>query len=97
MVYLSYRIMLLVTTSIYLFLFIHLYLCFLNSQLDEPDSTVGTMKRSVSSFLGQVTSVLNPSPEDDDEEAIVIHDSEPVVLTKYQVVCSINYFYQQIY
>ena len=54
------------------------------------------MKRSVSSFLGQVSSVLNPSPEDDDEEAIVIHDSEPVVLTKYQVVRPINYFHQQI-
>jgi len=86
--------MLLVTTFIYLF--IYLSLCFLNSQLDEPDSTASTMKRSVSSFLGQVSSVLNPSPEDDDEEAIVIHDSEPVVLTKYQVACSINYFHQQI-
>lgn len=55
-------------------------------RLDEPESTASTMKRSVSSFLGQVSSVLNPSPEDDDEEAIVIHDSEPVVLTKYQML-----------
>jgi hypothetical protein len=97
MVYLSYRIAFLVTTSNYLFLFIYLKsLCFLNSQLDEPESTASTMKRSVSSFLGQVSSVLNPSPEDDDEEAIVIHDSEPVVLTKYQVVYSINYLHQHI-
>jgi hypothetical protein len=44
------------------------------------------MKRSVSSFLGQVSSVLNPSPDDDNEEAIVIRDSQPVVLTKLQVI-----------
>jgi hypothetical protein len=49
------------------------------------------MKRSVSSFLGQVSNVLNPSPEDDDEEAIVIHDSEPVMLTKFQVVYFISF------
>lgn len=79
-------------------IYIFIYLCpfFLNLQLDEPESTASTMKRSVSSFLGQVSSVLNPSPEDDDEEAIVIHDSEPVVLTKFQVVCSVSYFHQQI-
>lgn len=56
------------------------------SQLDEPESTANTMKRSVSSFLGQVSSVLNPSPDDDNEEAIVIRDSQPVVLTKLQVI-----------
>ncbi|PSN43085.1 hypothetical protein C0J52_19295 [Blattella germanica] len=55
-------------------------------RLDEPESTASTMKRSVSSFLGQMSSVLNPTPEDDDEEAIVIHDSEPVVLTKFQMM-----------
>ncbi|XP_021914019.1 BSD domain-containing protein 1-like isoform X2 [Zootermopsis nevadensis] len=55
-------------------------------RLDEPESTANTMKRSVSSFFGQVSSVLNPSPEDEDEEAIVIHDSQPVVLTKYQML-----------
>jgi hypothetical protein len=44
------------------------------------------MKRSVSSFFGQVSSVLNPTPDDEDEEAIVIHDSQPVVLTKFQVM-----------
>jgi hypothetical protein len=44
------------------------------------------MKRSVSSFFGQVSSVLNPSPDDEDEEAIVIRDSQPVVLTQYQVM-----------
>ncbi|KAJ9578394.1 hypothetical protein L9F63_005383, partial [Diploptera punctata] len=55
-------------------------------KLDEPESTANTMKRSVSSFFGQMSSVLNPTPEDDDEEAIVIHDSQPVVLTKFQMM-----------
>lgn len=55
-------------------------------RLDEPESTANTMKRSMSSFFGTVSNVLNPTPEDDDEEAIVIHDSEPVVLTKFQMM-----------
>jgi hypothetical protein len=59
---------------------------FLHSQLDEPESTANTMKRSVSSFFGQVSSVLNPTPEDEDEEAVIIRDSQPVVLTKFQVM-----------
>ncbi|XP_049764171.1 BSD domain-containing protein 1-like [Schistocerca cancellata] len=53
-------------------------------KLDEPESTANTVKRSFSSFLGQMSNVLNPSPQDDDEEAIVIFDAEPVPLTKFQ-------------
>ncbi|XP_068082953.1 BSD domain-containing protein 1 [Anabrus simplex] len=53
-------------------------------KLDEPESTANTMKRSLSSFLGQMSSALNPIPQDDDEEAIVIFDSKPVPLTKFQ-------------
>ncbi|PNF17062.1 hypothetical protein B7P43_G00845 [Cryptotermes secundus] len=55
-------------------------------RLHEPESAANTMKRSVSSFFGQVSSVLNPTPDDEDEEAIVIHDSQPVALTKFQVL-----------
>lgn len=55
-------------------------------KLDEPESTANTMKRSVSSFFGQMSNVLNPTPEDDDEEVIVIHDSQPVILTKFQMM-----------
>lgn len=73
---------------IYYLLFVYLFISvyFFYSQLNEPESAANTMRRSVSSFLGQVSSVLNPTPDDEDEEAIVIHDSQPVVLTKFQVM-----------
>ncbi|XP_018325225.1 BSD domain-containing protein 1-B isoform X2 [Agrilus planipennis] len=54
-------------------------------KLDESDSTAGSMKRSISSFLGQMNTILNPSPDDSDTEAIIINeDSDPVTLTKLQ-------------
>lgn len=53
-------------------------------QLDKPDSTVGNMKRSVSSFLGQVGNVLNPLPDDGDEEAILIQGDNHVFLNRLQ-------------
>lgn len=43
------------------------------------------MKRSVSSFLGQVGSVLNPLPDDGDEEAILIQGDNHVFLNRLQV------------
>lgn len=56
-------------------------------KLNEPESTASTMKRSFSSFLGQMNNVLNPSPspDDSDTEAILITEgSETVTLTKLQ-------------
>lgn len=54
-------------------------------KLDEPESTASTMKRSISSFLGQMNEVLNPSPDDSDTEAIlIVENSDPVTLTKLQ-------------
>ncbi|KAL1455354.1 hypothetical protein WDU94_009454 [Cyamophila willieti] len=53
-------------------------------QLDKPESTASSMKKSVSSFLGQVSNVLNPSPDDEDEEAVVIHGTDVVPLTRLQ-------------
>ncbi|EFA06908.1 BSD domain-containing protein 1-B [Tribolium castaneum] len=54
-------------------------------KLDTPDSTASSMKRSFSSFLGQMNTVLNPTPDDSDTEAILIgEDSETVPLTKLQ-------------
>jgi ElaB/YqjD/DUF883 family membrane-anchored ribosome-binding protein len=54
-------------------------------KLDSPDSTASSMKRSFSSFLGQMNTVLNPSPDDSDTEAIlIVEDSETVTLTKLQ-------------
>lgn len=55
-------------------------------KLDEPESTASNMKRSFSSFLGQMNTVLNPSPDDSDTEAILITEgSESVTLTKLQM------------
>ncbi|VEN61284.1 unnamed protein product [Callosobruchus maculatus] len=52
--------------------------------LDSPTSTASTMKRSFSSFLGQMNSVLNPSPDDSDTEILIVENSETVELTKLQ-------------
>lgn len=51
---------------------------------DQPESTVNTMKRSMSSFLGTVNNVLNPSPDDSDTEAMVMRGNIPVVLSRFQ-------------
>ena len=61
--------------------------------MDKPDSTVGNMKRSVSSFLGQVGSVLNPLPDDGDEEAILIQGDNHVFLNRLQVRNITYYIY----
>lgn len=47
------------------------------------------MKRSVSSFLGTVSNVLSPLPDDDDQEAVVIKNDAPVPLSRFQVVSAI--------
>lgn len=44
--------------------------------LNEPDSTVGAMKKSFSTFLGQVTEALVPSLDEDDEAEEVLITSE---------------------
>ncbi|KAJ8923940.1 hypothetical protein NQ315_006716 [Exocentrus adspersus] len=54
------------------------------NKLDSPDSTASNMKRSFSSFLGQMNNVLNPSPDDSDTEILIVENSETVKLTKLQ-------------
>uniref|UniRef100_A0A1B6C0H5 BSD domain-containing protein n=1 Tax=Clastoptera arizonana TaxID=38151 RepID=A0A1B6C0H5_9HEMI len=54
-------------------------------QLDNPESTANTMKRSMSSFLDQVGTALSPPPDDGDEEAIMIQGDNPVYLSRLQV------------
>lgn len=54
-------------------------------RLDEPESTANTVKRSLSSFLGQVSEALAPTlEEDDDAEAILITKDGSVTLTGFQ-------------
>lgn len=43
------------------------------------------MKKSVSSFLDQMSSALNPLPDDDDE-ALMIVGSDTVTLSRLQVI-----------
>lgn len=52
--------------------------------LDSPSSTASNMKRSISSFMGQVNNVLNPSPDDSDAEMLIVENSETVTLNKFQ-------------
>ncbi|XP_050428377.1 BSD domain-containing protein 1-like isoform X2 [Adelges cooleyi] len=52
-------------------------------QLENPESTANTMKKSVSTFLDQVSSALNPLPEDDDE-ALMIVGNGTVTLSRLQ-------------
>lgn len=52
--------------------------------LTEPDSTVGAMKKSFSSFLGQVTEALVPSLEEDEEaEEVLITEEGAETLTGF--------------
>ncbi|XP_044745941.1 BSD domain-containing protein 1-like isoform X2 [Coccinella septempunctata] len=55
--------------------------------LDSPDSTANSVKRSFSTFLDQMNTVLNPSPDDSDTEAImIVEGSETITLTKLQQI-----------
>lgn len=53
--------------------------------MENPESTANTMKKSVSSFLDQMSSALNPLPDDDDE-ALMIVGSDTVTLSRLQVL-----------
>ncbi|KAL0277752.1 UNVERIFIED_CONTAM: hypothetical protein PYX00_004929 [Menopon gallinae] len=54
-------------------------------KLEEPNSRANSVKRSVSSFLGTVSSVLSPMPEDDDQEAVIIKNDDLVKLSPFQI------------
>jgi len=53
--------------------------------LENPESTANTMKKSVSLFLDQMSSALNPLPDDEDE-ALMIVGSDTVTLSRLQVI-----------
>lgn len=53
-------------------------------KMDETDSTANVVKKSLSSFFGQVTEALSPSLDDDDAEAILITTDGSVTLTGFQ-------------
>lgn len=51
--------------------------------LNQTDSTVNVMKKSISSFLGQVSDVLVPPVEDEEAEAIMITKDGTLTLTGF--------------
>lgn len=54
-------------------------------QLDQESSSASQMKKSVSGFLNHVAEVFTPTPDDDDQEAIMILNQQPVTLDRLQV------------
>jgi len=50
------------------------------------------MKKSVSSFLDQMSSALNPLPDDEDE-ALMIVGSDTVTLSRLQVIHLICFYF----
>ncbi|CAH1121918.1 unnamed protein product [Ceutorhynchus assimilis] len=53
-------------------------------RLESPNSTASNVKRSFSTFLGQVNTVLNPSPDDEDTEILIVENAETHELNHYQ-------------
>ncbi|KAF2362185.1 BSD domain [Trinorchestia longiramus] len=53
-------------------------------KLDEDDSTAANMKKSMSGFLSHVADVFTPPPNDEDEEAFVIANQQPVMISKLE-------------
>lgn len=53
-------------------------------KLDEPESTANTVKKSISTFFGQVSEVLVPTIEDDDTEAVLITSDGVITLSGFQ-------------
>lgn len=53
-------------------------------KLDEPESAASSVKKSLSSFFGQVSEALAPTLEDDDSEAVLITSDGVVTLTGFQ-------------
>lgn len=53
-------------------------------KLDEPESPANVMKKSFSTFMGQVSTVLNPEPDDEDTEAILVTSGDTIALATYQ-------------
>ena len=58
-------------------------------KLDEEDSTANNVKKSVSGFFSHVADVFTLPPDDEDEEAFVISNQQPVMLSRLEVMIKI--------
>lgn len=60
--------------------------CWLGSQIQTESSTASQVKKSVSGFLTHVQKAFTPDTmQDDDTEAYVLRDGQPVLLDRLQV------------
>ncbi|CAH2231920.1 BSD domain-containing protein 1-like [Pararge aegeria] len=53
-------------------------------KLDSPESTANVMKKSLSSFIGQVSTVLNPEPDDEDDTEVILSSGDTTMLSTYK-------------
>ena len=53
--------------------------------MDDDASAANHVKKSMSGFLSHVADVFTPPPDDGDEEAFVISNQQPVMLSRLQV------------
>lgn len=53
-------------------------------KLDEPESPANVMKKSLSTFIGQVSTVLNPEPDDEDDTEVILSSGDTTMLSTYK-------------
>lgn len=53
-------------------------------KLDVPESPANVMKKSFSSFIGQVSTVLNPEPDDEDDTEVILSSGDTTMLSTYK-------------
>ncbi|XP_045761832.1 BSD domain-containing protein 1-like [Maniola jurtina] len=53
-------------------------------KLDSPESAANVMKKSFSSFIGQVSTVLNPEPDDEDDTEVILSSGDTTMLSTYK-------------
>ncbi|XP_037874006.1 BSD domain-containing protein 1-B [Bombyx mori] len=53
-------------------------------KLDVPESPANAMKKSISTFIGQVSTVLNPEPDDEDDTEVILSSGDTTMLSTYK-------------
>ncbi|CAB3249739.1 unnamed protein product [Arctia plantaginis] len=53
-------------------------------KLDVPESPANVMKKSLSTFIGQVSTVLNPEPDDEDDTEVILSSGDTTMLSTYK-------------
>ncbi|XP_049880053.1 BSD domain-containing protein 1-A-like isoform X2 [Pectinophora gossypiella] len=53
-------------------------------KLDVPESPANVMKKSLSTFIGQVSTVLSPEPDDEDDTEVILSSGDTTMLSTYK-------------